>query len=274
MPDAYPTPVLPVPLPDAMPLLYEDEEEGEMGETNLHSTTGEILHVGLGAHCAAQPRRGVFFNLNLYYHPQDRKAYVSPDVMVVETLQPLPREVNSYRINVDGPPPLLTMEVLSERTAAEGDLDKKVRVYAQLRIPEYILVDVTGELLPDLLLLKRLQPDGTYRDEQDADGGITSQLGFRLIIEADGQVRVVDAATGRRYVRPQEAEARVRELETAMRAEAKARRLAAREQRAEAIAREQLAAQLQAEAQARRDAEERLRQVEAELARLRSGGTA
>lgn len=272
MPDALPTPMLPTTLPEDMPLLYEDEEEGEMGETNLHSTTGEILHVGWAAHFAPQPRRSVFINMNFYYHPHDRKAYVSPDVMVVETLQPLPKEVTSYRLNVDGPVPLLTTEILSERTAQQDDLDKKVKVYAQLQIPEYVLVDVTGEHLPELLLLKRLQPDGTYRDEQDSDGGITSQYGFRLVVEEDGQVRVVDAATGRRYVRPHEAEARVRELETAIRAEAKARRIAAREQRAQAIAREQLEAQLEAEATARKEAEERLRQVEAELARLRSQG--
>ncbi len=33
----------------------------------------------------------------------------------------------------------------------------------------------------------------TWQDEQDADGGITSRLGFRVVIENDGQLRVIDA---------------------------------------------------------------------------------
>src|SRR5205807_6178580 len=79
---------------------------------------------------------------------------------------------------------------------------------------------------------------------RDADGGVTSQLGFRVVIEADGLPRVLDAATGRRYPRPQEADL---EAEARVAAEATAR----------------------AEAEARAAAEARLREVEAELARLR-----
>ena len=67
--------------------------------------------------------------------------------------------------------------------------------------------DVTGKFLPQKLLLKRLQADGTYKDERDADGGVTSKLGFRIIMEDDGQIRIINAATGHRYVRPLEAEA-------------------------------------------------------------------
>jgi Uma2 family endonuclease len=218
---------------DDMPLLYEDEEEGDMGEANIHVLTEEIARNGLKAHQGRQRRFRVFSNMNLYYHPTDPTAYVSPDTMLVEPFRELGEDVSSYRIGVDGPAPKLTLEVLSERTAQQRDLDKKVVLYAQLRVQEYILVDVTGIYLPQRLLLKRLQPDGTWKDEQDPDGGITSQLGFRLIIDNDGQLRMRDAATGEPYARPDEA---------------------------------------QAEANARRQAEERIRELEAELHRLR--GTA
>jgi len=93
-----------------------------------------------------------------------------------------------------------------------------------------LLVDVTGKYLKQKLLLKRLQANGKYRDEQDADGGITSQLGFRLVIDTDGRLRVVHAWTGLPYVRPDEA---------------------------------------QIEAESRRRAEDRIRELEAELARLK-----
>jgi Uma2 family endonuclease len=224
--------VLPIKDED-LPLLYEDEEEGDMGEANIHVLTEEICRNGLKAHLGNQSRYCVFSNMNLYYHPRDPNAYVSPDTMLVEPFRDLGEDVRSYRVGEDGPAPKLTVEVLSARTAQQRDLGEKVAVYAKLKVPEYILVDVTGVYLPQRLLLKRLQPDGTWKDEQDPDGGVTSQLGFRLIIESDGHLRVLNAATGERYVRPNEAED---------------------------------------EARARRQAEERIRALEAELERLR--GTA
>jgi hypothetical protein len=92
------------------------------------------------------------------------------------------------------------------------------------------LIDVTGRFLPERLLLKRLRRNRTWNDEQDADGGITSKLGFRLIIDTDDRLRVVNARTEEPYARPDEA---------------------------------------QAEAEARREAEERVQALEEELARLR-----
>jgi Uma2 family endonuclease len=213
-----------------MPLLYEDDQEGDMGESNLHEITNGILRIGLEAHFAGKPQYRVFSNLNLYYSPHDPKAYVSPDAMIVVPFAPLGADPKSYRIGKDGPAPILTAEILSERSAQQKDLEEKVAVYALLGVAEYILVDTSGTYLPQRLLLKRLQTDKSWEDIQDPDGGITSQLGFRLVIDVDNQLRVLDLGTGRRYVRPNEAEA---------------------------------------EAQKRRQAEERIRQLEAELARLR-----
>jgi colicin import membrane protein len=247
----------PLPISD-LPLLYEDEEEGEMGEANIHVLTEEIFRNGLKAHLGPQRRYRVFSNMNLYYHPKDPKAYVSPDTMLVEPLRELGEDVRSYRIGGDGPAPQLTLEVLSARTAQQRDLDEKMIVYAKLGVQEYILVDVTGEYLPRRLLLKRLQPDGTWKDEQDPDGGVTSQLGFRLIIDTDGHLRMLNAATGERYARPDEAET-----------EAEARRQAEERMQAQAEARRQAEARMQAGAEARRQAEERIRALEAELRRLR-----
>ncbi len=73
-------------------------------------------------------------------------------------------------------------------------------------VEEYLLADVTGDLLPQRLLLLQRQPDGSWREGQDADGGVTSRLGFRVVIEEDGQLRVIDAKTGKRYARPDEAQ--------------------------------------------------------------------
>lgn len=223
---------------DDIPILYEDEDEGDMGESNPHVMTDEILHVGLGAHFAGRLQYRVFSNMNLYYlkgPPHERTGslpYVSPDLMIVAPFRDLGEEVVSYTIGEDGPAPEATGEILSKRSAQQRDLNDKIIVYQKLRIAEYFLVDPFAKFLPQRLLMKRLQANGVYQDEQDADGGITSRLGFRLIIDQDGALRVLDTATGKRYVRPHEA---------------------------------------QAEADARRLAEERLRILQEELARLKGG---
>jgi Uma2 family endonuclease len=216
--------------------MYEDDQEGDLGESNPHVTTDEILHVCLKAHLASRPEYQVYSNMNLHYPHRNPKVrrwpYVSPDTMVVRPFQTLDENLTSYWIGRQGPAPALTAEILSERSAQQRDLDKKVVIYARLGVAEYILVDPTGEYLPtrQRLLLKSLGADRKYEDHQDADSGVTSRLGFRLIFDSDGRLRVIDVATGKRYIRPDEA---------------------------------------QAEADARRLAEERIRALEAELQRLR-----
>ncbi len=189
-----------------LPLFFEDEGL-EMGESDIHTRTSDIIFYGLEFHLAPRPRFRVFSDLNLYYDPDDLAAYASPDVMVVEILKALPKELRSYRIGPDGPVPLLATEVLSFRTFQQGDLTSKPDLYARLGIGEYILVDVTGQYLPDKLLLNSLQADGSWLAKIDSDGGITSNLGFRFIVEADGQLRVLDLATGQAYARPGDAAA-------------------------------------------------------------------
>ena len=214
MGSTLPEEMTPVSVPlDDLPILYEDDEEADMGESNPHGIAVDIVWYGLKAHLVGRPQLQVFSNLNLYYHRSAPICYVSPDIMVVSPVRVFGNNVTSYRIGTDGPAPFLVVEVLSERSAQERDLDSKLSIYGDLHIPEYILADVTGQFLQERLLLKRLQPDQAWGDEQDPDGGVTSRLGFRLIIEDDGQLRVVDTATGRRYVRPEEAEERIRELE-------------------------------------------------------------
>jgi hypothetical protein len=132
--------------------------------------------------------------------------------MVVAPSKDLGQYATSYRIGVDGPAPVLTAEILSARTAQQRDLDEKMEVYALIGVPEYLIVDVTGQFLPERLLLKRLQSDRSWSDHQDADGGVTSEWGFRVIIDADGRPRVLNARTGQKYVRPDEAEQQIREL--------------------------------------------------------------
>ena len=190
-----------------IPILYEDEGQEEMGDSHPHSVTIDNIKPGLIAHLAAQPQYRVYADINTYYHRLDKWAYISADLMVVVPSQPLPDDLQSYRIGVHGPAPVLALEVLSRRSFQQQDLTNKPVLYAELGVAEYILVDVSGELLPQQLLLKELQRDGVWIDRQDSDGGVTSRLGFRIILDPDGQVRVLDANTGKRYLRLEEGQA-------------------------------------------------------------------
>jgi Uma2 family endonuclease len=197
----------------SIPLLFEDDGFEDMGDSDIHTRTTSTIFHGSEYHLSGKRQYRVFANLNLYYSTNRKKPYLSPDIMVVEPFEALPDDVTSYRVGVDGPAPLFVTEVLSERTFQQWDLSDKPLIYAELRVPEYAIVDVTGQFLSVRLLLKVLQPDGAWKDVRDPDGGITSQLGFRITIDRDGHARIRDAATGRAYVRPYEAGERVRALE-------------------------------------------------------------
>jgi Uma2 family endonuclease len=296
-PDASHLPIFAIDLP----VLFEDEGQEEMGEHTIHTRTDGIISLGLESHLEDHPNHHIFSNLNLHYHPINRASYVSPDEMVVVAEFPPRPSMGSYRVGETGPAPVLTVEVLSRRTYQQQDISPtgKLVVYAELGVQEYILVDVTGEFLPERLLLKRLNESvrdeagiPTWLDEQDPDGGVTSQFGFRVIIEADGDVRVLDAHTGRRYLRPKEVEAARRQVE--QRAAESEQRAAESEQRAaeqetarqqaeqraaeQETARqraEQRAAEAEqhaaAEAAARQALEDRMAQMEAEMEQLRRG---
>jgi Uma2 family endonuclease len=206
--------------PDGLPTLFEDEGQDEMGETSRHREANDILFYGVQAHLAGRPEFAVLSNMNLYYRPRPAKAHVSPDVMVVRPPERLPRNLKSYRLGPKRPVPVLTAEVLSLRSYQQQDLSNKPVLYRRLGVTEYLLIDTTGELLPERLLIRRATGLDDWLECQDQDGGITSDLGFRVVIEPDGALRVLDATTGHRYPRPAEAdtaltdaERRIRELE-------------------------------------------------------------
>lgn len=252
------------------PILYEDDMEVDLGETNWHVDTDEILHTGLEAHFANRPSYRVFSNMNLYYQPHDSQEisplpYVSPDDMVVVPTRKLGKRVSSYYVGKDGPAPLMTAEALSERSARQRDLDAKADLYADLGVAEYVLIDVTGRFLKARLVLLRLQPDRSWKEEQDPDGGITSRLGFRLIVEDDGRLRVLDATTGRPYLRPSEAEAVAAKLDQAEQSQKAAEEL----QRAAEQSQKAAEQALERERRAKEKYKERVRELEERLARAR-----
>ncbi len=219
-----------------LPVLFEDEGQEDMGDSWPHTTALNALFFGLTTHFSGRPGHEVLANMNLYYHPTRRWAYVSPDVMVVTPPAPLPADLRSYRVGTTGPAPVLAVEVLSQRTFQQGDLTLKPVIYADLGIAEYLLVDTTGDYLPERLQLRTLDGDA-WIVRSDEGAGVVSRLGFRVVIDLDDRVRLIATATGERYARPDEAQQ---------------------------LARERFAAE-----RGRLVAEARVRELEAEVARLR-----
>jgi Uma2 family endonuclease len=210
-----------------MPVLYEDEGQEEMGDTRPHVKAVNNLYYALSEHFSRASGFDVLSDMNLYYHPVDKWAYVSPDVMVVMPTDPLPEELSSYRIGEHGPAPVVAVEVLSRRTFQQGDLTKKPEIYADLGVTEYLLVDVTRNFLPERLMMKLLGADKNWTTLRDQGRGIESwKFGFGVRLDPDGQVRIWNKSTGRPYPRPEEAaaEARARfEAEIALKHETEAR---------------------------------------------------
>ena len=197
----------------------------------------------------------------IYYRDEDgRMRSVAPDVLVAFDidLELLERQ-RSYFIEYMGKPPDFVLEIGSPSTARR-DLDEKTRIYAQIGIPEYWMIDATGgrwygfplrglrlvngEYIPIEMVES---PDGSTRGHSDA-------LGLDLLWDGSG-LQLIDPVSGRRLRRSEELEADVRS------AEARAQSAEARIQSAEARAQS-------AEAHAKQERQERLA-AEAELAELR-----
>lgn len=225
-----------------LPVLFEDEGLEHMGETAAHTHATQTAYAGLSAHFADKAEYRVFSNLSVYYHPINRTAYVSPDVMVVCPSRPLEEDVASYRIGHDGPAPLLVVEVLGRRSLQQQDLTVKPLVYAQIGVKEMLLIDTTGEMLPQKLQLRRLQlRDETWMDvPPGANGLLTSAFGFNVTIDADRKVRFSNPALKQAYPRLEETHNVITAWSIAMESLSQAK-------------------------QARRQAEEQVRQLRAQL---------
>lgn len=202
-----------------IPVIYEDDEHEDilMGENVGHYAAGGLLFYCLQSHLKRHhPDLFVSCNLNCYYLAKPtskktgRKPYFSADAMIVRAGL-AGTKPTSYTIGKDGPPPYFVCEILSQLSGTIRDPIEKPEIYANLGVAEYLLIDELGRFLPQPLLLKKLRDDRTWEDSLDDDGGVTSQLGFRII--HDGKLRVIDSATGKPYVRPGDAEDEVENLE-------------------------------------------------------------
>jgi Uma2 family endonuclease len=229
----------------AIPLekeIYYPDSDGEpMAESELHLEEMVYVWEGLADRFAADPDVFVGANMFLYFRKGDPTGVVAPDGFVVKGVPKLPggRRRKKYLIWQEGVAPCFVLETTSDTTHRK---DKEKReIYARLGVTEYFQFDPEGDYLDPRLQGLRLV-SGKYRPIQpEPDGSLLSETtGVLFRIEGE-RIRLTDATTGRLLLRNEEKNKVLRETE-------------ARSAAKDSVIQE---------------AEEKIRALEEELARLR-----
>ncbi|WP_028459740.1 Uma2 family endonuclease [Chloroflexus sp. Y-396-1] len=284
---------------EQVPLTLEDVLHPEVGDFIVHSDRHETdrmyLTAVLRARLEPHGQAIVLSDVRVAWDVPDLRPH-GPDVMVIPGLRER-RDWSTFDVAEEGVRPALIIEITSPETR-ENDVVRKVVHYARAGVAQYVIVDNLGRRGErQLRLLDYRLVGDTYRlQPPDARGWVYLEVaGLWLGVEGDHVVcytddgtafgdyaTVVQQAADEAAARA-EAEARARaaeeraQREAAARAEAEALARAAAEQAraAEEQAQREAAARAEAEEQARHEAtaraelEARLRELEAELRRLR-----
>ncbi len=221
----------------------------------------------------------------------------SPDLIVLERDGPWPwGSWGTLHVKQEGARPRLVVELTSPSTRG-NDVGSKVEHYHRVGVPLYVIVDEEEEEGPLTLIGYRWQPKGYEVLPLDPAGRLLLEpFGVLLAIKGD-RVAILDAATGQEIgdygaiTRALEAEVRAREAaeqrareQAQVRKEAEHARAAAEQREREQAQAREAAERSRAEAeQARAEAEhraqeqaqatlameDRLKELEAQLQRLR-----
>jgi Uma2 family endonuclease len=220
---------------------YPESDGRPVAETELHLEEMVYVWQGLRKHFEAEPDVYVGANMFLYYRQGDPRAVVAPDAFVVKGVPKLPggQARRTYLLWQEGRVPCFVLETTSSTTHRE-DRDKK-EIYRRLGVEEYFQFDPLGDYLKPRLQGLCLV-NGRYRAVPlRPDGSLVSET-LGVVFRAEGnRLRLTDAITGELLLRDEEKEAILSEA------------------REEALA----------ERAARLRAEERVRALEEELARLK-----
>jgi Uma2 family endonuclease len=202
------------------PIHYPERDGKPMAETDVHSDVLIYLREALKDHFRDEPQMYVAGNMLFYYEEGNPAACVAPDVFVVQGVAK--GERRTYKLWEEGQPPTVVFEITSRGPRLE-DLGTKRALYAMLGVREYFLYDPLGEYLRPPLQGYRLQ-QGEYERMLPPDQGqlVSQALSLELRVQ-DGQLQVVNPATGERLLTPAEAHAARRtEAEARQAAEARA----------------------------------------------------
>lgn len=198
---------------------YPESDGRPMGETDLHRDWMFRIIEMLKFHFRGQ-RVYVSGDLLVYYEEGNPRKFVVPDAFVV--LDCAPHDRRTFKIWEEGRVPTVAFETTSRSTRAV-DEKKKPAIYKRLGIPEYFLYDPTADYLNPPLVGHRLGPRGYEPIKPDADGRLfCRELDIHLALDVDGDLVMLDAATGERMLTEAEAAQSAAESERSARLAAEA----------------------------------------------------
>lgn len=129
------------------PVGYDDDgypfEDQTLSESTAHDDVLNYFRNAAFALLADRPDAMVQQNLLILFEEGNRAAAVEPDVTIALGVGRHPR--NSYKLWVEGRPPDLVVEGLSEKTW-HRDIDIKPALYRDLGVREYWQIDPLGRL--------------------------------------------------------------------------------------------------------------------------------
>jgi Uma2 family endonuclease len=214
---------------------YPESDGRPVAESELHLEEMVYVWQSLRKRFEADPDVFVGANLFLYYRKGDPRAVVAPDAFVVKgvpKLLPGGQRRRTYFLWEERKVPCFVLETTSSSTHRE-DRDKR-DVYRQLGVEEYFQFDPLGDYLKPTLQGLRLVNRRYRAVSRQPDGSLLSET-TGVLFRAEGhRLRMTNAVTGELLLRSEEKESALREAATV-----------------------------------RREAEERIRALEEELARLK-----
>lgn len=174
-------------------VFYPESDGQPMAETDLHRDLMVDLIRALRRRYLDEPDVYVTGNLFFYFVKGDPRAVVAPDLFLVKGVPKGRRRI--YKLWEEGRVPSLVIELTSDSTREE-DVSKKKNLYERLGVEEYFYFDPYRDYLRPSLQGHRLT-NGRYRlIEPEADGSLRS-LTTGLLLRREGEMlRLVDAATG------------------------------------------------------------------------------
>ncbi len=235
---------------------YPESDGKPMAESPEHLEVMLSLIASLQAYFAARQDVYVAGNQFLYWVEGNPRQRVAPDVYVVFGVPRRPWRA-TWKVWETGKAPDLIIELTSPSTASE-DLGRKYQLYQRLKVGEYVLIDVKHEYLKEPLNLYRLKGNEYQRVPNEhpcsEEWRVHSELlGLTFVLlpgEGGYQVRLWEPQRERWLPNP---------VEVAEQYELAQHQMRELEQR---FARE---------SQARAKLEERVRELEEELRRLKEG---
>jgi len=199
-------------IPFQREIVYPESDGEPMAETEFHLDETIYLIEALRERFRDTPDAYVCGDMFLYFKQGDPRSVVSPDVFLVKGVSKRKRRVYKFW-EEGGRGPCLVVEVTSDSTRDE-DLVRKKSLYERLGVEEYVLYDPLGDYLEPRIQGFRLAGGRYEKISPEADGSLISRTAGVTFRMEGAQIRILETASGRSFLRYEEAMDRIAHLQS------------------------------------------------------------